>query len=161
MPDVPEPDDAPDGRASALGGDARADRPAGIAARRRLGRHDARSRCVTSPGSAGGSTARSREPEQDLWFRATGALPDDPLLHACIVAYASDLTLLGTAMLPHADRVTTTGFMIASLDHVMWFHRPFRADEWLLYHHAQPVGVGAARGLRDRSASSAPTARSR
>jgi acyl-CoA thioesterase II len=86
-----------------------------------------------------------RGPEQDTWFRARGRLPDDPLLHACVVAYASDMTLLGTSMLPHplADDET---LMMASLDHVMWFHRPFRADEWLLYHVHSP-SAGAARGF--------------
>jgi acyl-CoA thioesterase II len=86
-----------------------------------------------------------RQPEQDVWIRANGQLPDDPLLHACVLAYASDLTLLDTATLPHAigyDR----GFMMASLDHAMWFHRPFRIDEWLLYHQLSPSASGA-RGL--------------
>jgi acyl-CoA thioesterase-2 len=85
------------------------------------------------------------EPTQDVWIRANGKLPDDPLLHACVVAYASDLTLLDTATLPHA--IGREGrFMMASLDHAMWFHRPFRADEWLLYHQQSP-SASAARGL--------------
>jgi acyl-CoA thioesterase II len=92
----------------------------------------------------------AREPDQDTWLRCRGTLPDDPLLHACIVAYASDLTLLGTATLPHAAPVGTPGFMLASLDHVMWFHRPFRADEWLLYHVHSP-SAGAARGFAQGS----------
>jgi len=87
-----------------------------------------------------------RDPDQDTWLRARGRLPDDPLLHACVVAYASDLTLLGTATLPHPLGEHDTGFMMASLDHVMWFHRPFRADEWLLYHVHSPT-AGAARGF--------------
>ena len=86
-----------------------------------------------------------REPTQDVWIRANGTLPDDPLLHACVVAYASDLTLLDTATLPHA--IGHDGrFQMASLDHAMWFHRPFRADEWLLYHQQSPSTSGA-RGL--------------
>lgn len=89
---------------------------------------------------------RAREPEQDVWIRANGDLPDDPLLHACVVAYASDLSLLDTAMLPHATRLAHTEFQIASLDHAMWFHRPFRADTWLLYHQTSPF-AGGARGL--------------
>jgi acyl-CoA thioesterase-2 len=86
-----------------------------------------------------------RPPAQDVWIRANGALPDDPLIHACVVAYASDLTLLDTATLPHAIGYDGN-FMMASLDHAMWFHRPFRADEWLLYHQLSPSASGA-RGL--------------
>jgi acyl-CoA thioesterase-2 len=87
-----------------------------------------------------------RPPEQDVWIRSNGALPDEPLLHACVVAYASDLTLLDTAMLPHAISHRGNQYMIASLDHAMWFHRPFRVDEWLLYHQWSPSASGA-RGL--------------
>jgi len=77
----------------------------------------------------------AREPEQLVWFRANGTLPDDALLHSCIVAYASDLTLLDTAVMAHANSWDDDRFMIASLDHAMWFHRPLHADQWLLYHH--------------------------
>ena len=87
-----------------------------------------------------------RDPDQDTWFRTRGRLPDDALLHSCVVAYASDLTLLGTATLPHPLGPDDPGFMMASLDHVMWFHRPFRADEWLLYHVHSP-SAGLARGF--------------
>lgn len=80
----------------------------------------------------------AKEPIQDVWFKADGRLPDDELLHACIIAYASDLSLLDTAMLPHGDDVTRKKFMMASLDHAMWFHEPARADEWLLYHQHSP-----------------------
>jgi len=86
-----------------------------------------------------------RAPAQDVWIRANGALPDDELIHACVVAYASDLTLLDTATLPHAIGYNA-GYQMASLDHAMWFHRPFRADEWLLYHQLSPSASGA-RGL--------------
>lgn len=92
-------------------------------------------------------TPRDREPEQSVWIRANGTLPDDPLLHACVVAYASDMTLLDTTLMPHARR-GDEGFMMASLDHAMWFHRPFRADEWLLYHQKSPSAQGA-RGLAE------------
>jgi acyl-CoA thioesterase II len=86
-----------------------------------------------------------RAPAQDVWIRANGILPDDPLLHACVVAYASDLTLLDTATLPHA--IGHSGrYQMASLDHAMWFHRSFRADEWLLYHQVSP-SASHARGL--------------
>lgn len=80
----------------------------------------------------------SRPAEQDVWFKADGELPDDPLLHACIIAYASDLTLLDTAMLPYGDILKTGKFMMASLDHAIWFHHQARADEWLLYHQHSP-----------------------
>jgi acyl-CoA thioesterase-2 len=89
-----------------------------------------------------------REPEQHVWFRADGALPDDPLLHACIVVYASDLTLLDTAVMAHARSWDDDRFMIASLDHAMWFHRPLRADQWLLYHQKSPSASGG-RGLAE------------
>ena len=80
-----------------------------------------------------------------VWFRADGRLPDDPLLHACVVAYASDLSLLDTTLSPHGLSIETTPgrIMLASLDHAMWFHRPFRADEWLLYDQDSPVSHGA------------------
>lgn len=84
-----------------------------------------------------------RPAEQDVWFKADGQLPDDPLLHACIIAYASDLTLLDTAMLPHGVDVSRKKFMMASLDHAMWFHEPCRADEWLLYHQHSPHASNA------------------
>ncbi len=80
-----------------------------------------------------------------VWFRADGRLPDDPLLHACVVAYASDLTLLDTTLSPHGLSIETAPgrIMLASLDHAMWFHRPFRADDWLLYDQDSPVSHGA------------------
>jgi acyl-CoA thioesterase-2 len=83
-------------------------------------------------------------PRQQLWIKADGTLPDDPLLHACIVAYESDFTLLDTALLPLAIRSWNDGTtMMASLDHAMWFHRPFRADDWLLYDQDSPTAYGA------------------
>jgi acyl-CoA thioesterase-2 len=81
-----------------------------------------------------------------VWLRVEGELPDDPLLHVCLMTYASDLTLIDSVLLGHglswADGKTSG----ASLDHAMWFHRPFRADRWLLYAQESPVGAGA-RGL--------------
>jgi acyl-CoA thioesterase II len=83
-------------------------------------------------------------PRQQLWIKADGRLPDEPLLHACIVAYESDFTLLDTALLPLAIRSWNDGStMMASLDHAMWFHRPFRADDWLLYDQDAPTAYGA------------------
>ncbi|HEX7521443.1 MAG TPA: acyl-CoA thioesterase II [Acidimicrobiia bacterium] len=89
-----------------------------------------------------------RAPEQDVWIKTNGTLPDDPLLHTCVVAYASDLTLLDTAMLPHSVSHGGGQWQVASLDHAMWFHRPLRADEWLLYHQTSP-SAGNARGLAE------------
>jgi acyl-CoA thioesterase II len=88
----------------------------------------------------------SREPVQRLWIRADGQLPDDPLLHACIATYASDMSLFDTMLAPHNVSWDDADFMGASLDHCMWFHRPFRADEWLLYDMDSPTAYGA-RGL--------------
>jgi acyl-CoA thioesterase-2 len=84
-----------------------------------------------------------RSPTQHIWMRADGRLPDDPLLHQCVAAYASDMSLLDTATLPHAISWFDFRFQMASLDHAMWFHRPFRADEWLLYAQHSPSMSGA------------------
>jgi acyl-CoA thioesterase-2 len=85
----------------------------------------------------------AREPRQLVWIRANGRLPDPLLLHQCVVAYASDLTLLDTATLPHAIAWNDPHYVRASLDHAMWFHRPFRADDWLLYAQESPAAHGA------------------
>lgn len=83
---------------------------------------------------------------QRVWMRAAGTLPDDPTLHACIVTYASDMTLLDTTVLPFGLSWDSPGLQMASLDHGMWFHRPFRADDWLLYDQTA-FSTGSARGL--------------
>jgi acyl-CoA thioesterase-2 len=88
-----------------------------------------------------------REPAAHAWIRANGKLPDDPILHTCVLTYASDMTLLDATVRPHGllwcpDRK----LMMASLDHCMWFHRPFRADAWLLYSQVTPASAGG-RGL--------------
>jgi acyl-CoA thioesterase-2 len=90
--------------------------------------------------------ARPLPPHQQVWLRADGQLPDDPVLHACILTYASDMTLLDTTLLPHAVGAVEKDVMMASLDHAMWFHRPFRADEWLLYAQDSPSASGG-RGI--------------
>ena len=89
---------------------------------------------------------KKREANNQVWFRANGALPDDPAIHRYLLAYASDFYLLGTSMLPHGVTWMTPGMQVASLDHSMYFHRPFRFDEWLLYDMTGPTAVGA-RGL--------------
>ncbi|MFN8021852.1 MAG: acyl-CoA thioesterase II [Acidimicrobiales bacterium] len=83
---------------------------------------------------------------QRVWMRAAGRLPDDPTLHACVVTYASDMTLLDTTVLPFGLSWESPGMQMASLDHAMWFHRDFRADEWLLYDQSA-ISSGAGRGL--------------
>jgi acyl-CoA thioesterase-2 len=85
-----------------------------------------------------------------VWIRATGRLPDDPAIHQCVLAYASDMTLLDTALIPHGRSVFDKTIMAASLDHALWLHRPCRADEWLLYAQDSPSLAGArgfSRGL--------------
>ncbi|MDV3124959.1 acyl-CoA thioesterase II [Mycobacterium sp. 21AC1] len=78
--------------------------------------------------------------QQQVWFRHRDPLPDDHVLHICALAYMSDLTLLGSAQVNHPD--TRKHLMVASLDHAMWFMRPFRADEWLLYDQSSPSACG-------------------
>jgi acyl-CoA thioesterase-2 len=94
--------------------------------------------------------AEALPPYQRVWLRADGQLPDDPLLHTIVLTYASDMTLLDTALLPHGGSWFEPTLFMASLDHAMWFHRPFRADQWLLYSQDTPnatSGRGLARGL--------------
>jgi acyl-CoA thioesterase-2 len=82
-------------------------------------------------------------PQQTVWVRATGSLPDDPVVHRAVLAYASDMTLLDTALFAHGRMIFDPDLQAASLDHAMWFHRPFRADEWLLYAEDSPSASGA------------------
>lgn len=91
-------------------------------------------------------SAEELDPVQHVWIRATHALPDDPLLHGCVLAYASDMTLLDTSLFAHGKKVFDPDLLVASLDHAMWFHRPARADDWLLYSQDSPNTSGA-RGL--------------
>ncbi len=82
-------------------------------------------------------------PQQILWVRAKGRLSDALSLHQCVLAYASDMSLLDTSLLPHGATLFTPGLQLASLDHAMWFHRPLRVDEWLLYVQESPSAAGA------------------
>jgi acyl-CoA thioesterase-2 len=84
-----------------------------------------------------------REPRQLIWMRATKPLPDFFPLHQCVLAYASDFTLLDTALIAHGKLMFDKDLQLASLDHAMWFHRPFRADDWLLYAQDSPSAFGA------------------
>ena len=84
-----------------------------------------------------------RPPHRCIWIRSPGALPDNPVYHQGALAYASDYGLLSTALQPHGRTVRDTDIMAASLDHSLWFHRPFRADDWLLYTLDSPVTHGS------------------
>nr|WP_130346997.1 acyl-CoA thioesterase II [Herbihabitans rhizosphaerae] len=86
------------------------------------------------------------EARNQVWMRADGKLPDDQLLHVCVLAYASDMTLLDSVLARHGVYWGTDNVLGASLDHAMWFHRPFRADEWFLYDCVSPSASGG-RGL--------------
>ncbi|KQY64116.1 acyl-CoA thioesterase [Nocardioides sp. Root140] len=88
----------------------------------------------------------SRPARAQLWVRIGGELSDDPLVHRAAFTYASDMTLIGAALIPHDKYVSSPGMQIASLDHTIWFHRPFRADEWWLYDQHSPSASGG-RGL--------------
>ncbi len=138
MPDVPDPESLPTRTetmrryADKLGAIARMPRPIDI-------------RYVTDPPwvqrDRGPAEARSQ-----VWMRADGSLPDDELLHVCVLTYASDMTLLDSVLVRHGAYWGLDKVLGASLDHALWFHRPFRADEWFLYDCASPSASGA-RGL--------------
>ncbi|HXV92484.1 MAG TPA: acyl-CoA thioesterase II [Pseudonocardia sp.] len=133
--DVPEPESLPDlGRRIAESGEGgwlgRAPRPLDM-------------RFVDEPVWSSRRTGASTGPVR-VWMRADGTLPDDRLLHVCLLTYASDLTLLGSVIARHD--MNSREVQMASLDHAMWFHRPFRADEWLLYTCYSPTASGS-RGL--------------
>jgi len=102
-------------------------------------------RYVGDPPRVAKETGR-REPRSQVWMRADGTLPDDPLLHVCAVTFASDMTLLDSTLLAHGRAWGTGDVAGASLDHAMWFHRQFRADQWWLYDQESPW-TGASRGL--------------
>ncbi|MEX0604604.1 MAG: acyl-CoA thioesterase II [Marinobacter sp.] len=83
-----------------------------------------------------------RPPQKQSWLRAQGELPDDPVLHRCLLAYASDFSFLGTSLYPHAVTFMSRDMQVASLDHAIWFHRDFRIDDWLLYDKDSPSAFG-------------------
>jgi len=85
-------------------------------------------------------------PEQSVWIKTIDTMPEDVRLNQCLLAYASDMTLIDTSYRPHAINWRQDNFQVASLDHAMWFHRPFKTDEWLLYHQDSPYS-GGARGF--------------
>jgi len=93
-----------------------------------------------------GAPGHRRDPVSRVWLKSSGPIGDDPVVHAAVLTYASDLTLLSAAVLPHGTYIGDPRLQPASLDHAMWFHRPFRADEWLLYDQSSPSASGG-RGL--------------
>jgi acyl-CoA thioesterase II len=86
---------------------------------------------------------RREAPAREIWFRTVGALGDDEMLHRRLLAYVSDFFLLDTATLPHGTSLLTPTVVMASIDHAMWFHRPLRVDDWLLYAMQSPSASGA------------------
>ncbi|MCW2284399.1 acyl-CoA thioesterase-2 [Rhodoblastus acidophilus] len=95
------------------------------------------------------SRGKQDDPVQKVWVRATAPLPDDPALHRATLAYFSDMTLLDTSLIAHGRSVFHPDIQAASLDHALWLHRPFRADEWMLYVQDSPSargGLGFSRG---------------
>jgi acyl-CoA thioesterase II len=115
-------------------------------------RYYARERAIEMRPVEAGRYLGEKNPEGrfNIWIRSASPLPDDPILHRCVLAYASDMMLLDTALVAHGRTLFEPEIMAASLDHALWFHRPFRADEWLLYAQDGPNlhgSRGFARGL--------------
>ncbi len=135
MPQVPPPEDLPE---SPLPG---SEFLAGLSPRLRELVHERPIELRAVPASATATLAGA--PRQYLWIRTVDRLPDDDRLHRCLLAYASDFHLLGTALAGHEHSIAQGTLMIASIDHVMWFHRPARMDEWLLYAADSPSASGA------------------
>jgi acyl-CoA thioesterase II len=143
MPDAPDPESLADPvQVAALAGEAAQQRMKGFFDRIRpieLRPLDLRRYQPAQPG-------QKREPRQSIWIRIAGRLPDDPAIHRAALAYLSDMTLLDTVLVAHGYSISSGKFQVASLDHALWLHRPFRADEWLLYVQDSPSACGA-RGL--------------
>ncbi|MGH3241604.1 MAG: acyl-CoA thioesterase II [Spirillospora sp.] len=140
MPDAPAPETLPDGltRMTPLIGE--------VAAREFVTRRPFDIRHATPLSWEAAKDPSLITPESKVWLKVDGELPDDPLLHVCLMTYASDMTLLDTVLLNQGLTWGDKRTMGASLDHAMWFHRPFRADDWLLYYQDTPF-AGGARGL--------------
>jgi acyl-CoA thioesterase-2 len=138
MPEVPDPDSLPtygelmENTGGKLAPERRIPRPIDI-------------RYITEPAWVSRESG-PREARNQVWMKADGRLPDDPLLHVCVLAYASDMTLLDAPLARHGVYWWLDNVKGASLDHAMWFHRPFRADEWVLYDCESP-SASNARGL--------------
>ncbi|WP_353651134.1 acyl-CoA thioesterase II [Nakamurella sp. A5-74] len=138
MPDVPDPDSLPTFAELVAGAPDAAPwdtlpRPVDI-------------RYVTAPPWSRRSGSPQRGARNQVWFKADGAMPDDPVLHQCLLTYVSDLFLLDSALAAHGINSSARGLQMASLDHAVWFHRPIRMDDWVLYDTGSPSASGA-RGL--------------
>ena len=124
-------------------------------------RHPFELRFATELPRLAAGRGESAPPRQRLWLRARDPLPDDDLVHACALAYASDILLLSTTLAPHATMIGAPGISAASLDHAVWFHRPVRADQWFFYDQESTWAAGGralAQGrLFDRSGGLAAT----
>jgi acyl-CoA thioesterase II len=139
MPDVPPPEDLPTTAE-------RMERLFGEAARDFAAQNPIDIRHVGPLTYEAALDPSLRVSHSQVWIRADGELPDDPLLHVCLMTYASDMTLLDSVLLANGLSWADGKTVGASLDHAMWFHRPFRTDQWLLYSQESPVAAGA-RGL--------------
>ncbi len=137
MPDVPKPDDIPSTRL--LSADELAKLPPKL--QRWFGRNGPFELRPVHPRNE--LKPEKRPPLQYVWFRLVDRVADAPALHRAMLAYASDFNLIGTAMLPHGISFVQHNVQVASLDHAMWFHRPLRVDEWLLYACDSPTAQGA------------------
>jgi acyl-CoA thioesterase-2 len=145
MPDVPMPEDLPD--RDAMNRSVLPSMPKAVRAYYQRER-PIEIRPVEFARYAGGT--EPMEPKFHVWIRAMQPLPDDPAIHQAVLAYASDLMLLDSSLIAHGTTVFDEKIQGASLDHALWFHRPFRADEWLLYAQDSPSTSGArgfSRGL--------------
>jgi acyl-CoA thioesterase-2 len=140
MPDVPGPEGLPSGSElyRQIADQLPENRRDALTAERPIELRPVRPRDLLNP--------ERRPPQRQVWLRTVGALPDDPALHQAMLAYASDFTLLGTALYPHGLSFFNPEVQALSLDHAMWFHRPFRMDDWLLYAMDSP-SASAGRGL--------------
>ncbi|MDB4944602.1 MAG: Acyl-CoA thioesterase [Labilithrix sp.] len=145
MPDVPAPEQCPTEQERAL---AYADKVPAPMRKRLLGAQAFELRPVGPPEDA--FHPAPQRPVRSTWLRAIEKLPDDPALHRYLLAYVSDNGLITTALMPHGITWLTPGMQIASLDHTMYFHQPFRVDEWLLYVRSSPQARGA-RGVAQGS----------
>jgi acyl-CoA thioesterase-2 len=137
MPDVPPPESLPSAKELMSG--VMANLPENMRAYWRR-EHPIDVRIVDASRYA---SRKPQTPAQAIWLRANGRLPDSPHLHQAVLAYASDFTLLDTALIAHGKVLFDSDIQLASLDHAMWFHRPFRADDWLLYVQDSPCASGA------------------
>ena len=138
MPDVPDPEDCP-----SLGELLRAlsGRDDDRSWEREWAALDVRYAADSRPG---GRLENATEPARtQIWIRASDKVPDDRVTDTCVLTYASDLTLLGVSLVPHGLIISSRQIQPASIDHSMWFHRPFRSDDWMLYDQHSPSASGA------------------